>query len=64
MAETTISVQDRSAIHDLMARYAWCLDRGDLDGLAAIFTPDGTIHSATTGRGFAGMEGITVRRRR
>ena len=41
MTETTISAQDCSAIHDLLSRYAWCLDRGDLDGLAATFTPDG-----------------------
>src|SRR5712691_8405331 len=58
MSETPISAQDRSAIHDMMSRYAWCLDRGDLDGLAAVFTPDGAIHSATTGRVFEGTEGI------
>jgi ketosteroid isomerase-like protein len=58
MAETTISAQDRSAIHALMARYAWCLDRGDIDGLAATFTPDGAIHSATTCQVFEGTEGI------
>ena len=58
MAEIPISPQDRSAIHDMMSRYAWCLDRGDIDGLAAVFTPDGAIHSATTGRVFEGTPGI------
>ena len=58
MTDTTLSAQDRSAIHDLMARYAWCLDRGDIDGLAGTFTPDGAIHSAATGRVFEGTEGI------
>ena len=56
MSETHISTQDRNAIHDIMSRYAWCLDRGDIDGLATTFTPDGTIHSTT--RVFEGTEGI------
>jgi len=29
MSETPVGAQDHSAIHDIMARYAWCLDRGD-----------------------------------
>jgi uncharacterized protein (TIGR02246 family) len=37
----TISPQDRFAIQDLIGRYVWALDSGDVDGVAAVFTPDG-----------------------
>jgi hypothetical protein len=33
-------VEDRIAITDLIARYAWALDTGDVEGLVACFTPD------------------------
>ncbi len=35
-----LSVEDRFAIEDLCARYAWTLDTGDPDGFAECFTPD------------------------
>jgi ketosteroid isomerase-like protein len=35
-----LSVADRIAIQDLMARYAWALDTGDVDALVLCFTPD------------------------
>ena len=35
-----ITLEDRFAIQDLLARYAWSLDTGDVDGLVACFTPD------------------------
>ena len=44
MAATPIIVQDRSAIHDIVFRYAWYLDRGDIDRLAALFTSASAIH--------------------
>ncbi len=35
-----LSVADRIAIQDLMARYAWALDTGDIDALVSCFTRD------------------------
>jgi hypothetical protein len=62
MAGTSISLEDRQAIYDTLARYIWGMDTGDIDGVVAQFTPDGVITDvtgkrwdATTGgvRGFA-----------
>jgi len=36
-------IEDRLAITDLLARYSWALDTGDLDGFVACFTPDALI---------------------
>lgn len=38
-----LSLDDRIAIQDLVARYAWALDTGDIDALIACFTPDARI---------------------
>ena len=35
-----LTLEDRFAIQDLLARYAWALDTGDIDALVACFTPD------------------------
>jgi ketosteroid isomerase-like protein len=35
-----LSVADRIAIQDLIARYAWALDTGDVDALVRCFTRD------------------------
>jgi len=35
-----LSVEDRIEIQDLIARYAWALDTGDIDSLVSCFTPD------------------------
>jgi hypothetical protein len=40
---TTVPVADRLDIHELLARYAWSLDTGDLDALVACFTPDAVV---------------------
>ena len=37
------SVSDRIAIDDLLARYAWALDTGDIDGLLDCFAPNAVI---------------------
>lgn len=37
---TAIRIEDRLAIQDLLAAYAWALDTGDVEGLVACFTPD------------------------
>lgn len=39
----TLSPDDRFAIKDLMARYSWALDTGDLDAFVACFAPDGMM---------------------
>lgn len=38
-----LSPEDRFAIQDLLARYAWALDTGDVDALVACFHPDGVL---------------------
>jgi hypothetical protein len=43
MSITGMTVDDRLAIHDLLARYAWTLNTGDIDGFVDAFTPDGVI---------------------
>src|SRR5690349_16178970 len=42
-ATTTLSPDDRFAIEDLMARYGWALDTGDVDAFVACFAPDGVM---------------------
>jgi hypothetical protein len=37
-----MSTDDLMAIHQLLARYAVTITKGDLDGLLAVFTRDGT----------------------
>jgi uncharacterized protein (TIGR02246 family) len=42
-----LSTEDRLDIIDIIARYAECVDSGDADGYAALFTADGVVeHSA------------------
>ena len=38
-----LTLEDRFAIQDLIARYAWSLDTGDVDRLISCFTPDARI---------------------
>lgn len=38
-----LTADDRFAIQDLLARYAWALDTGDVEGLVACFTPDARL---------------------
>ena len=38
-----LSPDDRFAIKDLLARYGWALDTGDVDAFVACFTPDGKM---------------------
>ena len=37
---TTISIEDRLGLQDLIAAYSWSLDTGDADGLVNCFTQD------------------------
>ena len=41
--ERSISIEDRMAIHDLIARYGWSLDTGDIDGFVDCFVTDATL---------------------
>ena len=47
MAEAKISLQDRQEIYDTLARYVWGMDTGDIEGVVATFTPDGTVKDVT-----------------
>ncbi len=38
-------VTDRLAIHELIARYAWTYDEGDVEGFVNLFTEDGVFES-------------------
>lgn len=39
----TLTVEDKFAIHELLARYAWSFDTGDVEGFVACFTPDAVL---------------------
>jgi uncharacterized protein (TIGR02246 family) len=47
---TQLSAEDRLDIMDLIARYAYTLDNGDLDGYVNNFAPDGVLFEQHTGR--------------
>lgn len=44
MADTrALTVEDRMAINDLFAAYAWSFDTGEVEAFVACFTPDGAL---------------------
>jgi hypothetical protein len=48
-----MSLEDRLDVMDLVARYAECVDAGDVEGYAALFTPDAIVEysgGSVTGR--------------
>ncbi|HSF33135.1 MAG TPA: nuclear transport factor 2 family protein [Candidatus Tectomicrobia bacterium] len=47
MADATISLEDRQEIYDVLARYVWSMDTGDIEGVVATFTPDGVVKDVT-----------------
>jgi uncharacterized protein (TIGR02246 family) len=50
MSDTSqLSTDDRVMIIDLVARYARCLDSGDLDGYVNNFAPDGVLFEKHVG---------------
>jgi uncharacterized protein (TIGR02246 family) len=57
MAITT-PPEDRLAIQDLLARYAWALDTGDDLAYAMLFTPNGTF--VERGQAFRGREALAA----
>jgi uncharacterized protein (TIGR02246 family) len=50
MSPAELSSDDRLSIMDLLARYARCLDSGDLDGYVSLFTPDAVLFGEHKGR--------------
>jgi hypothetical protein len=58
MADTTISLEDRQAIYDTLARYVWSMDTGDIEGVVATFTPDGVVKDVTGKQWDAAAGGI------
>ena len=47
MAGAKISLEDRQEIYDILARYVWGMDTGDIEAVVAQFTPDGVIKDVT-----------------
>jgi hypothetical protein len=44
MSDTpSVSANDKIEIHELLARYAWSFDTGDIDGFVGCFTHDATL---------------------
>ena len=44
-------MSDQAALADLAAEYARCVDRGDPEGVAACFTPDGVLRAVNLAEG-------------
>ena len=38
-------LEDKDAIREVLAKYCFCLDGGEFDAMAALFTEDGTWHT-------------------
>ncbi len=53
-----LSLEDRFAIQDLVARYNTAIDSGDAETWASMFTPDGTFESG--GRVHQGTDALTT----
>jgi hypothetical protein len=45
--EESLSLEERQAIYDTLARYVWSMDTGDIEGVVAVFTPDGVVKDIT-----------------
>ena len=52
-----ISAEDRFAIEDVLGRYLWAVDTGDLPGVLAVFEPDAVVRYAGGNR-YQGEEGL------
>jgi hypothetical protein len=58
MADAQISLEDRQAIYDTLARYVWSMDTGDIEGVVAMFTSDGVVKDVTGKRWDAAAGGV------
>ncbi len=52
-----VSAEDRHEIHDLLGRYVWAVDTGDVDGIVSLFTPDGIVRYGD-GEAYESRDGI------
>jgi hypothetical protein len=59
MPEASISLDDRQAIYDTLARYVWGMDTGDIEAVVATFTPDGVVKDVTGKRWDTEAGGVT-----
>ncbi|HEX5369330.1 MAG TPA: nuclear transport factor 2 family protein [Dehalococcoidia bacterium] len=61
MPASKLSLQEREAVYDVLRRYVWCMDTGDIEGVIATFTSDGEVKDITgrrwdlAGRGARGF---------
>jgi hypothetical protein len=58
VAEENLSLEDRQALYDTLARYVWSMDTGDIEGVVATFTPDGVVKDVTGKRWDAPAGGV------
>ena len=58
MPDAPISLDDRQAIYDTLARYVWGMDTGDIEAVVATFTPDGVVKDVTGKRWDAAAGGV------
>jgi len=58
MPEARISLEERQALYDTLARYVWGMDTGDIEGVVAVFTPDGEVKDVTGKRWDAAAGGV------
>jgi len=57
MAEAVLSAEDRFAIEDLLGRYFWAVDTGDVEGVVATFAEDALVRYEG-GSAYEGIESI------
>jgi SnoaL-like domain len=58
MPDPTISLDDRQAIYDTLARYVWGMDTGDIEAVITTFTPNGVVKDVTGTRWDAAAGGV------
>src|ERR1700727_1709712 len=58
------NAKDEAAIRNLAAAYSDAVNRGDAEGMAAVFAPDGIIEKPGAGDPVVGIEKIAKRYRR
>jgi hypothetical protein len=58
MSGEKISLEERQEIYDMLARYVWGMDTGDIEGVVATFTPDGVVKDVTGKRWDAAAGGV------
>lgn len=54
---SSFTAEDRHAVHDLLGRYVWAVDTGDVEAVVSLFTPDGIVRYGN-GEAFESHDGI------